>query len=169
MIINLAISTLSNHALFLIKFIYFLLFLKKMGSQIKRKYVTLEEASSHLPKVSALLCELQVLQEALALFDAVELEVDEGNLEQLRSVTKFNKEYHRLSYLFYTKIEKLEKYGCYLKDLDEGLVDFLYSFEGRDVFLCWKDGEKDILHWHEIDAGFEGRKKIVDLTNLQHH
>ena len=44
--------------------------------------------------------------------------------------------------------------------LDEGLVDF-YALRGdRLVFLCWKHGEDQIAHWHEVGAGFPGRQPI---------
>lgn len=60
-------------------------------------------------------------------------------------------------------IEQLEELGCYVKDLDIGLVDFLSTFEGRDVFLCWKLGEERIYHWHELYEGFSNRQEILDL------
>jgi len=34
---------------------------------------------------------------------------------------------------------------------------------GREVYLCWKldDGDR-VAFWHELDAGFAGRKIIED-------
>jgi hypothetical protein len=46
--------------------------------------------------------------------------------------------------------------------VDQGLVDFPHLKEGREVYLCWKHGEEDIRYWHEIDAGFAGRKRIPE-------
>lgn len=48
--------------------------------------------------------------------------------------------------------------------LEEGLLDFPTSYEGRWVYLCWRMGEPEILQWHEIHAGFRGRR---DLTREQ--
>ena len=45
--------------------------------------------------------------------------------------------------------------------LREGLVDFIGRHEGRDVYLCWKLGEERITHWHELNAGFAGRKPVL--------
>jgi hypothetical protein len=28
------------------------------------------------------------------------------------------------------------------------------------VFLCWKHGEPAVTHWHELDAGFAGRRPL---------
>jgi hypothetical protein len=47
-----------------------------------------------------------------------------------------------------------------LRDLDRGLVDFPSLRDGREVYLCWVDGEPDIGFWHELDAGFAGREEL---------
>ena len=47
-----------------------------------------------------------------------------------------------------------------LRDLDRGLVDFPSLRDGREVYLCWVDGERDIGFWHELDAGFAGREEL---------
>jgi hypothetical protein len=28
------------------------------------------------------------------------------------------------------------------------------------VFLCWKHGESSVSYWHDLDAGFGGRKPL---------
>jgi len=53
--------------------------------------------------------------------------------------------------------------GCVIKDFEMGLIDFYSMFDGRDIFLCWKLGEKKIKFWHDIDAGYMGRKPIFEL------
>jgi hypothetical protein len=65
-------------------------------------------------------------------------------------------------------VEKIQKTGCALKDLDVGLVDFPSVYRGRDVFLCWKLGEPSIGYWHGVEEGFAGRKPIDD-DFLEHH
>ena len=47
-----------------------------------------------------------------------------------------------------------------LRDIDRGLVDFPAIRDGREVYLCWVDGEDDIGHWHELDAGYLGRQPL---------
>lgn len=54
----------------------------------------------------------------------------------------------------------LEGQGVILRDLDRGLVDFPALREGREVYLCWQEGEPRILYWHEVDAGFAGRRPL---------
>jgi len=65
-------------------------------------------------------------------------------------------------------IQQVEEFGCVLKDLDIGLIDFPTLFRGREVYLCWKLGEPSIAFWHGTDEGFAGRKAI-DQDFRDHH
>jgi hypothetical protein len=65
-------------------------------------------------------------------------------------------------------IEKVHEFGCLVKDLDIGLIDFPTLFQGEEVYLCWKLGEPGIQFWHGVDEGFRGRKPI-DAGFLEHH
>jgi hypothetical protein len=49
-----------------------------------------------------------------------------------------------------------------LRDLDRGLVDFPSLREGREVYLCWEEGESEIGFWHDPEGGFAGRRPIGD-------
>ena len=58
-------------------------------------------------------------------------------------------------------VAAIEQMGIVLKDPDTGLVDFLNRRpDGREVYLCWRYGEKEVAFWHELDAGFAGRKRL---------
>ncbi len=57
-------------------------------------------------------------------------------------------------------MERIERAGALVKDLDIGLIDFLTVHDGREVCLCWKLGEDGIHFWHGLDEGFRGRKAI---------
>ena len=59
------------------------------------------------------------------------------------------------------QLDNLLALGVEVKSL-EGLVDFRAIRSGRPVFLCWQAGESQITHWHELDAGFGGRRQIAD-------
>jgi len=65
-------------------------------------------------------------------------------------------------------IDKVHEYGCLVKDLDIGLIDFPTLFQGEEVYLCWKLGEAGIGFWHGVQEGFQGRKAI-DSGFLEHH
>ncbi len=59
---------------------------------------------------------------------------------------------------------ELEEIGCFYKDwgFSIGLVDFPAIIEGKEVFLCWRSDEQKIRYYHEIDAGYAGRKPIPE-------
>jgi hypothetical protein len=55
---------------------------------------------------------------------------------------------------------ELQAMEVVLRDLDRGLVDFPSIREGREVFLCWEEGEEEIGYWHDLDAGYGGRRPL---------
>ncbi len=57
-------------------------------------------------------------------------------------------------------VRRIESWGCVVKDLDQGLIDFLWRRRGATVFLCWRLGEPAIRHWHGLREGFAGRKPL---------
>lgn len=60
-------------------------------------------------------------------------------------------------------IDELTLVGVELKDFQRGLIDFPALHEGREVYLCWERGEDRVVAWHEVDAGFAGRKEVALL------
>lgn len=56
---------------------------------------------------------------------------------------------------------ELASLGITLKDRRLGLIDFPAMLDGRQVWLCWRLGEPDIRFYHELDAGFGGRKPLA--------
>ncbi len=61
------------------------------------------------------------------------------------------------------ELAQLEEFGVEVK-APEGLVDFRALRNGRPVFLCWQFGEPTVMYWHELDAGFRGRRLIQDSS-----
>ena len=60
-----------------------------------------------------------------------------------------------------TYIEELKRLGVEFKGPD-GLCDFYSIMDGREVFLCWRLGEPEVSHWHDLDAGFAGRQPLTE-------
>ncbi len=58
------------------------------------------------------------------------------------------------------EIEKLEDFGCVLKDMTTGLVDFPAVRLGKRVWLCWKLDERAVSFWHGLNEGYAGRKPV---------
>jgi hypothetical protein len=59
-------------------------------------------------------------------------------------------------------IQRIESYGCILKDIDLGLLDFPSRREDESIYLCWKAGEAEITYWHRTDEGLSARKPLSE-------
>jgi hypothetical protein len=59
-------------------------------------------------------------------------------------------------------VRELQDLGVQVKDIDRGLVDFpaRHPESGDPVLLCWELGEPEVEHWHDLEAGFAGRKRL---------
>lgn len=57
-------------------------------------------------------------------------------------------------------VARIHEAGGFVKDLDEGLVDFPAQRDGEEVLLCWRLGEDEVGFWHGLEEGFSGRKPL---------
>ena len=137
---------------------------KTIKQEFAKKYFTIEEAERFLPKIKKILKRTIKLNKALELLSSIEIEVYDEDYENLKKVTKINKQFHKLSYEFYANIEKIEDMGCMITDLEIGIVDFQHKSHGKDILLCWNLGEKRIRCWHELDSDCAFRKPILNLN-----
>jgi hypothetical protein len=58
------------------------------------------------------------------------------------------------------RLQEISSLGAIPKGVEPALVDFPARLAGRDVYLCWKLGEKRIAHYHGVEDGFAGRKPL---------
>ncbi len=134
----------------------------------KIKMLTVQEANSLLPKVRLYLKTLRE-QRSVVLRTQAQIEIEEMTgtdpngqltLAAQAAIAKQMDAFHLQTKQFEEKLEDLYQLGAHLKDLDTGLVDF-YSRRGQEiVFLCWKEGEAEIRHWHTLQSGFQNRKPL---------
>ncbi len=64
-------------------------------------------------------------------------------------------------------IEELQAVGVELKDFDQLLLDFPAIHEGREICLCWHQGESSVNAWHEVGAGYAGRQDVALLAKAE--
>jgi len=57
-------------------------------------------------------------------------------------------------------VNEIHGRGAIVKDVDEGLVDFPALRHGEEILLCWRLGEDEVAHWHDLEEGFAGRKQL---------
>lgn len=135
----------------------------------ERRYFTLDEANALLPwleecfgKLTQLRGQLRGLYTMLDGLgqrpDAQSLSSSSGSPEVQAARAKFR----GLMEIVHEELATIADAGVEVKDLDTGLCDFwsITAVPGREVYLCWRYGEKRIEFYHEPQAGFAGRKPI---------
>jgi hypothetical protein len=121
------------------------------------RHYTLDEARGQLP---------WVVERLAALREARDLLTDEQARAALSGAAPTNgggapgRQVGEAFLALQSGVAEFDARGIVLRDLDRGLIDFPSLRDGREVYLCWIDGETDIAFWHELDAGYAGRQEI---------
>jgi hypothetical protein len=131
-----------------------------------RKIFSVESANASLPLVRAIVTDLAHLsrevvdrRERLALLLAGR---ERGSQDPYgQELSQIEEELEKDSSRLQEYVEELRQLGVEPKNGPEGLVDFPTRVDGRPAYLCWKLGEPEVLHWHDLEAGFRGRQPLV--------
>jgi hypothetical protein len=122
------------------------------------RYFTVEEANALLPKIKPVMSELlnrraRVVESRHEIADLLQdSRSDVGSAAASEIVQDF--------IVIERLAKKIRSYGCVIKDLNAGLLDFLSERDGREVYLCWRFGEPHIEYFHELHSGFNGREHV---------
>ncbi|HJU73457.1 MAG TPA: DUF2203 domain-containing protein [Gemmatimonadaceae bacterium] len=118
---------------------------------------TVEQANRMLPLVRRIVEDLVVAhgawQQAVGQFEV-------ASSASTSDAEHYQRETERLAREIDGYLRELSDLGVEFKGFEEGLIDFPSEMDGRSIYLCWKLGEPSVMHWHEIDAGFAGRKQL---------
>ena len=122
------------------------------------KYFTPEEANLALPQVRLLVAQVMQAREIIIaaqpeLWPVLEKSIGNGGSKQAGELLT---EFQRVE----QGVKSLQAIGCVLKDMSIGLVDFPALRDGREVLLCWKYDEPEVLFWHDLQSGYQGRKRL---------
>ncbi|HMJ95505.1 MAG TPA: DUF2203 domain-containing protein [Thermoleophilaceae bacterium] len=126
---------------------------------IHARHYTLEEASELLPRVAGIVERMRAARNQLGDREARDALSEAGPTNG--GGTPGSTVSHGFLELRNSMLE-LRELEVVLRDLDRGLLDFPSLREGREVYLCWQEGEDAIRFWHEPDAGFGGRRPLDD-------
>jgi hypothetical protein len=123
-----------------------------------RRRFTVDEANRSLPLVSRIVRDIVATHRHAAdtqakLESAPNIKVAMELQAELESSVDRLQEY----------VDELARIGVELKDYEMGLIDFPGRCQSRDVLLCWHLGEEKVGHWHEVQAGYDGRQPIETL------
>lgn len=131
-----------------------------------KKYYSVAEANATLPLVRVIAQDIAVLAEELRERHERLVHIqtpDRGKQtaaheEELRQAEE---EFERGQERMQEYAQELQQLGVEIKDYFTGLVDFPCWMDGREVYLCWRLGEPEVAHWHELEDGFAGRQKLM--------
>ncbi len=124
-----------------------------------RKYFSLDEANRALPYVARIVDDIRA-----AYHGAVQLQHQAEQAGENKAAEALRRDYDTAVQRLRQYVEELTEVGVDLKDYEQGLIDFPALHEGREICLCWKCGEEKIVAWHEVHAGFAGRKDTALLS-----
>lgn len=128
--------------------------MSKKSTPNDKKYFTIEEANKTLPLVKKIVGDIAKL--------ANSMKERHESLDNLAGPAKeevedsLESDQDKMQEL----CDELHKLGIELKDYFTGLVDFPCWKDGREIYLCWRLDEPKIGHWHEVWAGFSGRRPL---------
>ncbi|HTV47987.1 MAG TPA: DUF2203 domain-containing protein [Phycisphaerae bacterium] len=141
---------------------------RKRHQPTQRRYFTLAQARSALVLVSRIATDIQKVEQHRR--ELVEKSrKDDLNQAQPQEIHNIEHAFESLTEQMAKLVEELADIGVELKDPGRGLVDFPAKFDGRDIELCWQIGEPTIGYWHEINAGFAGRRNVAELEPVETH
>ena len=126
------------------------------------KVFTVEEANALIPRMEILVRGLQVEADALRarIRDLARRHDSSIAAMPLSELIELYPELKANAARMAETAGQVESLGCFLKDIDQGLVDFPYEIEDDVVFLCWQSGERQIIAWHTIDSGISDRPPL---------
>ena len=92
----------------------------------------------------------------------------EGQGELPADVARDRLVFHGMAETLRDFVEEVLATGCVIKDIEIGLVDWLGRHDDRDIWLCWKYGEREVGFWHDHGTGFSGRRPVTELRPPRH-
>ena len=122
------------------------------------KYFTPDEANRVLPQVRELVAQVMQARETIVaaqpeLWPVLEKSIGNGGSKKAGELLS---EFQRVE----QGVQGLLTIGCTLKDMSIGLVDFPALRDGREILLCWKYDEPEVMFWHDLQSGYQGRKRL---------
>ena len=119
------------------------------------RYFTLKEANEALAEIEPLMGRLLETQaRAVRKSRQIEHLLQDSHVDFGGALpSELTQEFAQIEEL----LGQIRSFGCVIKNLEGGLIDFLAKIDDRDVYLCWRYGEDRITHYHELHTGFQGR------------
>lgn len=130
-----------------------------------RKVFTADEANGLIPRLEIIVLELQM--SANQLRERIRNLVQNGHSVDGLTLPQIVRRYPELRTTAERMGElagRIESFGCLLKDVEQGLIDFPFEANGDLAFLCWQLGEPQVIAWHSLRGGFGQRRLLPGVS-----
>jgi hypothetical protein len=123
-----------------------------------RRFFTLEQANSMLPLIRRIVADIG---KTARRYERVQTKLRQKGTKVLSAPQRPVVEAELFDHADRLEecLQELRGLGVEFKGWD-GLVDFPAWVEGREIEYCWKQGEAEVNHWHEIYTGYAHRKPL---------
>ena len=132
-----------------------------------RKKFSIEEANALLPQLEIILSRLMKKKEMLdrlhdehfiseLLHEATQnrlVQPENGNVRLESGAQDVDAGVSDLE----TDLVEVRSFGCILRNLDAGWVEFPANLKGEVIYLCWKRGESSVRYYRPRHAAFVER------------
>jgi len=122
---------------------------------------TIQELVKELVDLDGPVSEMEETEEGMAAVLDITIRAEDDT-----SVRRVKKRLARRVRRYRDGWKQVEQLGAVVKDPSTGLIDFYGRIDDRLVWLCWRYGEDRIAYYHELDAGFAGRKPLEPIRHL---
>lgn len=112
----------------------------------RARYFTLHEANALIPALAAT---MRTINDKIR----VARELYQGDSPDRDRIEAVKAEIEAL-------VDRVRDDGVEVKGLEPALLDFPALRHGTEVYLCWREGETEISHWHPTTTGFSGRQRL---------
>lgn len=130
-----------------------------MASRAESRVFTIQEANQALkelrrtlPVLRRALHDIETLEDRLEVLDLICNRAVSSENPDLQEYLSARVRYHRAIAQFEGMLADADSEGYMLRDLEKGVVHFTGKHGGKSVLLCWREGEKEIRHWHPLDG-----------------
>lgn len=130
---------------------------------MSRVYFSIQEVNSLIKKIKPQVDKMFELNEELHLLDNTKIEFDEDSMENFLLEVELTKNFHEKNVELYALLGSLIKEGCIVRDLDKTEIDFYSKHNSREILLCWRPLEEEVLYWHYLEEDVSKRKPIKQL------
>lgn len=144
--------------------------------KMNKRYFSLAEANAMIPELEEAFHRMMQLQSELRKIyrrlDAADFapEGDDFDLDPPGASLQVRNDLGMLKGLMGAlrdQVVALLQQGAMVKSVESGLVDWFSRKDERDIFLCWRMGEKEVSHWHDIDTGYDSRRPVSELDDAR--